>query len=203
MAEGFVNVTEGSGKKLHTWNRTIGANDVHDEFVLPGAYPIPTYIVNAVPSVATSNDHLLTINAGASLNVRIHRIRIEDGANATTATLAGLDILRTSAVAPSGGSAVTAVPMDTADAASATSRSLPTTKGTEGLVVMRVRMIFRQAILTTAAQTNEIWEWTQSPFGKPLIIPAGTLNGIAVKIGTGVAAANANVTIEFSETAFL
>ena len=36
MSEAFINVTEGSGKKAHTNQRTIGANDVQDEYVVTG-----------------------------------------------------------------------------------------------------------------------------------------------------------------------
>ena len=74
MAESFINQTEGSGKKSHTWDRTIGANTIQDEFVLPGEFPYTSYTIfaNGV-SIATANDHCLQIMAGASLPVRVRR----------------------------------------------------------------------------------------------------------------------------------
>ena len=82
--ESFVNVTEGSGKKLHTNQRTIGANAVEDEYVLPGEFPLPGYfaVANAV-AATTANDHLLQVMAGASLKVRIRRISVSQNQLAT------------------------------------------------------------------------------------------------------------------------
>src|SRR5690348_13016293 len=133
MAETFVNVTEGSGKKLHAWDRTVGANTVLDEFMLSGEYPLASYFVYAdAVSIAAANDHLLCINAGASLNVRVRRLYIEQAANATAAGFFNAKLLRTTTAAPTGGTAVTPAPFYTGDAAAgAAGRTLPTAKGTE------------------------------------------------------------------------
>ena len=67
MAEAFVNVTEGSGKKLHANDRSIGANTVLDEVMLLGENYLPSYLgVTSAASVstATANSHLLQIMAG-------------------------------------------------------------------------------------------------------------------------------------------
>lgn len=203
MAENFLNTNEGSGKKLHTWNYTIGANDVHDEFVLPGPNPYPTYIVSTVASTGTANDHLLCLNAGGSLKVRVHRIYVEQTANATSASAISLQIMRTTTAAPTGGTALTPASFDTADAAAgATGRSLPTVKGTESTVLMDGRVLMRQTIASAGAQENDRWEWRQSRQGKPIIIPAGTANGLVIKSTAAVAAAGAVVIMEFTETAF-
>jgi hypothetical protein len=204
MAEAIVQVTEGVGKKLHTWDRTIGANLIQDEFVLPGEFPYATYSVVAVNiSAATINDHTLQIMAGASLPVRIRRITIEQSANATTAALQVYAVLRLT-TAGTGGTAVTPRPFDTADAASgATAMTLPTAKGTEGVELMRNAIILRQAISATATQLDDMVEWTQKPGQKPIIIPAGTTNGIAIKNLVATAAATMIVNVEFVETNFV
>lgn len=202
MAEGIVEVTAGSGTKLHSWSRTVGANTVHDEFTLPGEFPYPSYsVLAAAISVATLNDHVLAIQAGASLNVRIRRIRIEQSGNATSATAGSLQVLRLT-TAGSGGGAVTPAPYDTTDTAGATARTLNSTKGTESTVLMQVAMVYRQAVSATTAQSDDFWEWTQHPGMKPIIIPAGTANGIAIKTITAVAGATINVIVEFIETSF-
>jgi hypothetical protein len=204
MAESLVQVTEGVGKKLRTWNRTIGANSVEEEFTLPGEYPLASYSVIAVNiSAATINDHTLQIMAGGSLNVRIRRITIEQSANATTAALQVYAVLRLT-TAGTGGTAVTPRPFDTADAASgATAMTLPTAKGTEGVELMRNAIILRQAISATATQLDDAVIWEQKPGMKPIIIPAGTANGIAIKNLVATAAATMIVNVEFVETAFL
>lgn len=204
MAESTINMTEGSGKKQHTWNRTIGANSVEDDFNLPGEYPYASYFaIAAATSVATANDHVLELMAGSSLNVRIRRIRLEQSANATSATVGTFQILRLSS-AGSGGSAVTPAKFDTADgAAGATAMTLPSSKGTETTLLMPMAMDLRQAVLATSAQMDDSWEWTQLPGQKPIIIAAGTSNGICVKNTAGFAAATVNVIIEFVETTFV
>lgn len=205
MAESIVQVTSAGTTKLHTWQRTIGANNVEDEFVIPGEYPLASYTV--VPtgsvSVATANDHILQIMAGASLNVRIRRIRFEQSGNATTAAIGILEIWRLSS-AGTGGTAVTPAKLDTGDAASgATAMTLPTVKGTESVLVMRSALIYRQAVSATAAGVDDAWEWVQQPGQKPLIIPAGAANGIAIKSGSAIAAGTVIPYVEFVETSFL
>jgi hypothetical protein len=204
VAENIVQVTEGSGKKLHTWDTTIGANLVQDEFTIPGQNPYATYIANIQgASGATANDHLLCVNAGASLKVRVLRVRIDQRSGATAASIAGFQLVRTTTGAPTGGTAVTPAPFDTADAASgAAGRSLPTVKGTETTVLMDWQMVARQVPSTSSAQADDFFEWTPTTWGKPIIIPTGTTNGLVVKNGSAVAGVTWNVQIEFIETAF-
>lgn len=205
MAEANVNVTEGSGKRLHAWDRIISATTVLDEFTLPGEYPYPTYtVLSGLVSIATANDHILCLNAGASLNVRVRRIRIEQGANATAVGFMNFEILRTTTAAPTGGTAVTPGSFDTADAAAgATGRTLPTAKGTESTKLLDGTLIMRQALSATQTQPEEMYEWTQLPNAKPIVIAAGTTNGLVIKSLTGIAAATVRCTFEFVETSFL
>lgn len=196
MAETFTNVTEGSGKKLHGWDRTIGANTVQDEFVLPGEFPYATYTVYAQNvSTATAASHTMQLMAGASLNVRIRRIRVVE-LTATAGTVR-LEIVRLT-TAGTGGTAITARPFDTADAAAgAAGMTLPTVKGTEGTFLGSL------VVGTYTAVGAAFWqEWRQSPNAKPIIIAAGTTNGIALK-ASGLAATAVDVEIEFVETAFV
>jgi len=204
VAESSVNVTEGSGKRLHTYDRTISSVLIQDQFTLPAEYPYASYVVDSnFTSVATTSAHVLQIMAGASLNVRLRRLRIEQVASATTVAALSFEIMRLT-TAGTGGTAITPAKFDTADAASgATAMTLPTAKGTESTTLFRTVLIMRQATAATATQPEEMFEWTQHPGTKPIIIPAGTANGIAVKIGTGVAAATVIVTAEFVETAFV
>ena len=67
MGESYVNVTEGSGKKLHSWQRTIGANNVEGQVVLAGVPHFASYVSAVQSSTATANSHLVQIMAGASL----------------------------------------------------------------------------------------------------------------------------------------
>ena len=203
MAEGIVEVTAGSGTKLHSWSKTVGANTVHDEFTLPGEYPLATYSILASSiSVATVDDHLLAIQAGSSLNVRIRRIRVEQDASATAAATLALTVLRLT-TAGSGGTSVTPRPYDTTDsAAGCTARTLNSSKGTEGVELLHPLMVLRQTVATAGAQFDDFWEWSQMPNQKPIIIPAGTANGIAIKTLNGRAGASVVIQVEVVETAF-
>jgi len=199
MAETFVNVTEGSGKKLHAWDRTIGANTVLDEFTIPGEYPLATYTVQAqAVSGATAASHLMQLMAGASLNVRIRRIYLH-GIAATAGTVR-FEIVRLT-TAGTGGTAVTARPYDSADsAAGAAGMTLPTVKGTEAAFTLWPITVGEAA---AAPQTEaNASGWQQVGNGKPIIIPAGTANGIALKC-SGLAATTFDVVIEFVETSFV
>lgn len=205
MAESIVQVTEGSGKKLHTWSYTVGANTVEDEITDVGPQPWASYsALGGTVSIATANDHILCLNAGASLKVRILRIHIEQSSNATTAGLGSFSIFRTTTAAPTGGTAITPGLYDTSDAASgAAARTLPTAKGTETTELFRIHMTLRQAISTTGSPADDAaWDWYPLPFSKPLIIPAGTTNGIVIKNNTAQAGAAVDAWIEFVETAF-
>lgn len=202
MAEGIVQVTEGSGKKLHTWNRTIGANSIEDEFTLPGEFPYASYtVVFDVAGVA--NDHIIQIMAGASLPVRIRSIEVQQGGNLTAAAVLKFGIFRLT-TAGTGGTAVTPRPMDSADAASgATAATLPTIKGTEGVELRKFAFVGRQAFLATASQYDGRYTWTQQPGMKPIIIPAGIGNGLALKSLVTLAGGGVMGTIDFVETNFV
>ena len=77
MSEGFVQVPESGTKKLHADQKTIGANDVLDEYTLPGETFLATYnMTSDVVLLTTANSHPLQLMAGSTLNLYVRRIRI-------------------------------------------------------------------------------------------------------------------------------
>lgn len=207
MAEAFITVSDAAGgtKKSHHNSRNIGSDLQHDEYVLPGEPNYQTEICSVFNvSTATANDHLLCLNAPASLNLRVVRIRVEQANNATAGGLCSIEVRRTTTGAPTGGTAITPAQYDTADAASgAAGRSLPTAKGTESTVIFTRTLTVRQTVGTTGAQTDDRWEWVRSFWGKGILIPAGTTNGLVLKNTAAVAGATINAEIEFIATNFV
>jgi hypothetical protein len=205
VPESIIQVTEGSGKKVHTWQRTIGANNVEDDFSLPGEFPLASYTVDGITalSAATSADHLLQIMAGASLNVRIRRIRVEQGALITAAALLSIGIYRLT-TAGTGGGVITPQKLENGDAAAgATAMTLPTVKGVEGsLIAVRGMWPIQTAPVGGLVEIPSM-EWVMHPNSKPIIIPAGIANGIAIKVITGRAGLTVFSSVEFVETSFL
>ena len=204
MAEANVVVTAGSGTNLHSNTRTISAATMHDQYVLPGEFAYASYIASTTSiSIATANSHVIQLMAGSSLNVRIRRIRLEQSGNATTGVVCAFQLFRLS-TAGTGGSAITPAPFDTADAASgATAQTLPSAKGTETTMLMQTQLVMRQAVSATGAQVDDAYEWYQLPGTKPIVIPAGTSNGLALKVINATAGATVTVSVEFVETAFV
>lgn len=202
MAESLVQVTEGAGKKLHTFSRTIGANVVEDEVVVPGEPYLASYVIApASIAVATANDHLLQIMAGASLLVRIRRIRIQLFTPPAAAGTLGINLLRLT-TAGTGGTVVTPQKQDNNDAAAGmTAMTLPTVKGTEGANALRkfgVGMPAAQPVTTQYAD-----EWIQLVNQKPITIPVGITNGICLKLVAGnVATATIVVNVDVDESTF-
>ena len=203
MAESFAEATAGSGLKWHSWTRSIGGSTVHAGFVLPDEYPYATYsVVAAGVSGATAASHILQIMAGSSLNVRIRSICVEQFAVPAAVAAYSLQIFRLS-TAGTGGTAVTPRPYDSADAASgATAMTLPSSKGTEGVQLYQEALWMGTAAIPTA---NNRMEWPNIVYGgmKPIVIPAGTSNGVAIKNPGGLAGVTFDVTVELVETAFV
>ena len=204
MAESLVQVTEGSGKKLHTWSRTVGANTVEDEVVVHGEPFLATYVVAGSGSAATITSHW-QLMAGASLNVYVRRISVFQTVAATTAAIVPWTLQRLS-TAGTGGTSATPAPYDTSDAASgATFMSLPTAKGTETGVVVGTRYAYMEQTIpaSQAPGPTLIAEWLFNNLrGKSLRIAAGAANGIAVSNRAAVAGASVVVEIEFTEASY-
>lgn len=201
--ESAILYTPGAGGKAAAYQRTVGGNAVDEPIVIEGESYLPSYIALAVnPGLDTANSHLLQLMAGSSLNLRVRRIVIDQGANATTAAVGAVEVWRVT-TAGTGGTAITPAPLDTADGPSgATARSLPTAKGTESTVFWQFSIPWRNTAPVSGG-VNSRWEWTPQPGMKPLIVPAGTTNGIVIKLVTAIANATCDAWIEFAETLWL
>jgi hypothetical protein len=205
MAESIVQVTEGSGKKLHTFQRTIGANVVEDEIVQIGEQYLPTYtVVTASTSAATSTSHLIQVMAGASLNLYIRRVWVYQAALITTAAIVPFTFQRLT-TAGTGGTVVTPAPLDSLDPASgATAMTLPTAKGTEGNTLGPVvdAIPVQTAPTSGALVLLAYWDFSQSLRGKSARIPAGAANGCMVSNRAAAAGLSVHVAVEFAEANF-
>jgi hypothetical protein len=203
MPESLVQVTEGVGKKLHTFQRIIGANTVEDEVVVNGEPYLASYKVSVAVSAATANSHLLQIMAGATLKVRIRRIELHLSSLATTAALMDTRIIRLT-TAGTGGTAQTPAVLDPADSASgATAMTLPTVKGTEGTTIEFLSPAMTQTLSATPPLVQPILAVDYDrPRSKPLIIAAGVTNGICIKNVTAIAAGGVIVTVWLDESNF-
>lgn len=199
----FVQVNEGTGKKLAAVTYTENGQVVYDSKVVLGEIYLATYSVTTAPvAMSTANSHLLQIMAGASLNVRIRRIHIDQFNGATAAANREIQLLRLT-TAGTGGTVVTPSKYDTSDAAAgATAMTLPTVKGSESVELWQENVVAYQGLLTTAAQVPDHFDWVQTPGDKPIIIPAGAANGIAFKNTGSDATATWNIKVEFIETSF-
>jgi hypothetical protein len=204
MTASNISVTAGSGTRLATNSYTEGAVTVHDEKVILGEPYLPSYVVSGSASTATINSHLLQIMAGASLRVRIRRIEIAQYQLATTAAIMDLILVRLS-TAGTGGSSVAANPLDPASSASgaAARQGLTASMGTEGVFVGGGNAYLMQTAGASTPQVQPLWVWDfDGPRVGPLIIAAGTANGIAVKNLTAHAGAGVRVNVWFDESSF-
>jgi hypothetical protein len=194
-------------KNAHTINRTIGANSVEDEVTLPGEPSLAAYVANpssAGSSIATANDHILTLNAGATLNVFVRRIVVYQTVVATTAAIARFELFSTTTAAPTGGTATTPARLDNGDVASgATAMILPTVKGTEARRLWVGSYMVTQTVATAGGSSLMFDLNFDQLKTKALIIPAGAVNGIAFKNIVATAGCSIAVSIYFSEANYL
>lgn len=202
--ESLVQVTEGSGKKLHTWQTTVGANNVEDEFVVPGEYPYASYVIPFVAiSIGTANDHVIQVMAGASLKVRIRRIALRQDGSAAAAAQSRFELFRLT-TAGTGGGAITPEKLDPSDAASGCSAmTLPGVKGTESATRLGSGLlIIRQAVSATAVGFEGEWRFEAPPSSKGIVLAAGLTNGICIKNMSARATATVSGEVWVTETAF-
>ena len=197
-----VQINEGTGKRYDTWQATKNAVDLQDQFVIPGVQPYPTYsVVIGNIALATAASHLIQVMAGATLVVLVHRIELMELTVPAAVTIGQIQLFRLTA-AGTGGGVVTPRPYVTAAAAAgATAMTLPTAKGTEGVQLRERALVYGTAAIPTGELSR--WKWEQHPNGQPIVIPAGTANGIAIKNVGGLAAATVSMEIEFTEVNFV
>jgi hypothetical protein len=207
MAESTVQVaTGGTGPKLHTFSRIIGANTVEDEVILHGEPYEASYVIRGTGiSCATLDSHILQIMAGATLQVYVDRIIVYQQAAATAAAIVPFDVTRLT-TAGTGGTAITPAPFDASDAASgATAMTLPGVKGTEGAVLDIASSYFVQTISASLGvpQSAELCRFDYDRRRvKAIRITAGVTNGIAVKIRAATAGATVHVAAYIRERNF-
>lgn len=202
MAQSDIQVTVGSGTRLRTATKSISGNTRHEQYHHLADPDFATYTVTTGnTSIATAAAHAIQIMAGSSLNVYVTNIRVMQSVVATTAAFGRMGIYRLT-TAGTGGTSRTPNPLDSTDSASgATAMTLPTAKGTEG-----------------AELWVQVAQWIQTiPTGGPahgamamdldfddlrtkcVRIPAGTANGIAVKVIDGIANAQVTIGVTFYE----
>lgn len=206
MAESIVQVTEGVGKKLHTFQRTIGANNVEDEIVVQGESYLPALAIasEGAVSIATAASHPLQIMAGASNKCRIRRIMVYQAGLATAAAIASFEIRRLT-TAGTGGTALSADYLEPGDTgASIAGMSLPTVKGTEGGVRLWLGSYTMMQTAPTAGGSALMFDidFDKLMRHKSLIIAAGVANGICLKNITAIAAATIYYVVYYTETTF-
>lgn len=188
--ESFVQVTQGDDAKLHTVERPLGLNDVHDSVTLLGEPYRATYsVVASAVSTALNGGRLLSIFAGPDLPVRVWYVSVSQVALAGAAGRADIFLQRTTA-SGTAGTAANITKHDNADAdPDFTAESLH-----QGSTVAGV---FGRGALTLASAHPIIAPNAEFDFRnghhKPIVIPAGTSNGLAVIIGTGIATSTVHV----------
>jgi hypothetical protein len=120
---------DSTGKKLRTYEKVIGGNTVHEQYVIQAGFP--TFYFNSAPSAAAGPvNHWDVFNAaGSGVILKVRKLFLQQHYLAQTGVVATFDIHRTDSVG-TGGTALTGRSADTADAAllpaQVTSRSLPT-----------------------------------------------------------------------------
>lgn len=206
MPESIIQLpADSTGKKVHTFQRTIGANAIEDEVVLLGENYLAGYTVTtpiAGISLGTVASHLVQVMAGATLKVRIRRIVFYQTVAATAAANFQVGLYRLT-TAGTGGTVVTPSLLDPSDVASgATAMTLPTVKGTEGALLDYFAPLVWQTAPAAGANVPFAMFDFESLRSKPLIIAAGVANGIAVKAISSIPGASASLVVYLDESNF-
>jgi hypothetical protein len=139
--------------------------------------------------------------ASSSLNIRIRHFKFMAYQYAASTTTIQWALVRLTS-AGTGGTNITSLiaPYDSAaDTTNSTAMTLPSAKGIEGTILLPGRMAFPSGAPDV---TTYDWEWTQQPNTKPIIIPAGAVNGVAFKNLSGLTSANVLFYVEYQETSF-
>lgn len=190
---------------LHSDTRTYSGTAKEDQYVLQAEPTAITYTALATGiATTTSASHLIFIQGDGTLYTRVHSIWVGQRALAGAAATAQLQVLRTT-TAGSGGSAISAYPLDGGDTSpyGGTIQTLPSSKGTEG-----VAMLYGNLGLVAAQPVNALNEWYWPKVSrpqriKPIIIAPATTNGIVLKIVTGIATSTVDIMVEFSTSTYL
>jgi hypothetical protein len=187
MSTSAIAVTEGSGKNIWTDQRSVASVNREAQYVLLAEPALPTFAV------------LPANMSGSSTYTRVYRIELYQLDPAGTAAACRIQVRRLT-TAGTGGTGAEVSPFDAADTANTTAMSLPSSKGTEA----SPGCVWDCAVtLTATTGSGRLTIDFVAQRGKPLIIPSGTSNGIAIKNITGVASATVQITAIITETAWL
>src|SRR5687768_15069063 len=145
MPESFITVApDSTGKKLRTYEKTVGVNTVHEQYVIQAGFP--TYYFQSATNSAVgsaTNFHFDIFNAsGSGLVLKVRKLFLQQVFVAQTGVAATFDIRRTSAVG-TGGATLTGVKADTADSnmpAQVTSRGNATGGNTSAGILCTIPM---------------------------------------------------------------
>lgn len=198
MSESFVQVTEGSGKKLRTKQRVVGPNTVEEEAVFLAEAPMPTYVASAASvGVNGAGIHAFQLMAGASLNLYVRRLVVYQQSFAAAAGLVlGLSRLTT---AGTGGTAISVPGLDTTDpGAGATAMTGVGTPGTVGSTLWQAAYPLLGAIGVNAPLVIDF----DRSRGKALRVPAGAANGIVLRTLISGSTNLLTISVEFAEAAW-
>lgn len=129
MPESFLWLPpDSTGKKLRTYEKVVGANTVHEQYVILAGFPT-YYYLSASSAAVGPVIHLDLFNAvGSGVILKVRKLFLQVTYVAQVGTAATFTIDRTSAVG-TGGTIITGQKADSTDAnlpASVTARSIPT-----------------------------------------------------------------------------
>lgn len=198
MTESQIALTEGSGKNLRTWQRTIGGTAREEQFFQYGEPTATTYtVIASALSVGSAGGHLLQIMGDGTNYIRIERMEFRQGGFAGADSLALVQLKRLT-TAGSGGTALNARAHDEADTDpyAGDVRSSPTTKGTEGSTLWRSRFKL----------TDTIPEYEPAVYSRPLgnvkpyIAGPGTADGFVWVNETAIGTATMDLVVTFTVT---
>jgi hypothetical protein len=196
-SESVIQITDAAAatKYLHTQSRSYGGTTKEDQAFLKAQATRATYRAYASAVITTTSaSHMIFIQADGTNYTFITGFWLAQTTLAGAVATANMQVVRTS-TAGSGGSAITANPVDAADSAYAgTIQTLPSSKGTEGVVLLGGPVgITATNPMTTVNQ----WAWRCDDDEKAITIGTATTDGIAFKLVTGIATSKLDLTIEF------
>lgn len=194
MPEAFVQLpADSTGKKLRTFERTVGANTVHDQFVQLSEGT--AWYIWVTPQVQLLNKIFLAVLNTAVQKIALRGLWLVRDNTAQTGAAVQFDVKKITALI--GGTAVTPVIMDSTDAALSGVTSVHTpTSATEGAVYFTFFTNSEETIATTSAMSLPVFTALTNliPDIPAMKTPRFNQNeGFCVKQTTGLAAGNWSV----------
>ncbi len=199
MPESSIGITDGSGKNLATFSRSIASTTREVQYIVPGEFVLPTYTAFVTARANTALSHLLVIQGDATNYGLLRRLTIKQ-ANIATASTMEIKVFRTT-TAPVGGTSVSGRSFDLGDTTpyAGVITSLPTTKGTESDLMLQFRIGLASANPITK---DNMGEWVQAANSKPIRFGTTPGSGLAVK-NIGSSATEFDIEAEFVVAPYL